>query len=833
MKPLSNTTISALFAVGITALVALSLEIPYFLDKETQTSDEMILLRYQLHQKYSPIKPDPHVVIAAIDQKSLSMLGRWPFNRSIHGDFLILLAPEKPKTVGWDIFFTEVESVPAAAEPPPAAQPAVTPADASPASGTNNAPATAPTPEAQPTSPAPSSPPPETNAPSSAPATAAPGPTTGIFRPDAMLFGADLMSNEASAVAPPASQPTAPPPVADSSNAPSPSTPSNPLASDATQAAPPQPAAPTPEATNQPPKAPALDADDQHFVDAASLIPGMVTAAEATTDIEPEITPESILPTRILKHVIGDTSKLLSMPYGVLPFPELRKVSYIGFANENGESGGGSRRKDPLVVNVGGKIMASFDLQVLMQYWGADSDQVTVDLGREIVVPRADGTKAYIPIDEKGQLTLNYRANVEDFNGMSYFSMMKGLNDKAAGEKSEEAKALPSLKDSIVIVGVTFNGTDAGPTPLNTNSPLVVTHLNALTNILQQDYMRQVSWWMWMPIYALFLFVTGSLMLRVGIAPMIPIGLLALFIWAVAGFALIYFASYTMPVSSPEIGILLLAGAVPTKRFFGEEREKIKVKKAMSAYLSDKIMEKVLSNPDGVKLGGVKQVITIMFCDIRGFTTYCDNRDPEEVLHVVNDYFEEMTKVVFKYEGTVDKYIGDCIMAFWNAPEPQADHAQRAVCCAMEMRYALANFKVKRAGLDTELFECGIGIHTGEALVGNMGSSLKVNYTAMGSTVNLGARLESLTKKLNERILISHDTFMELQGDFPITDRGEALVPGFANPIHVYGVGAEQDLTSALKVGMKLAKKQDYTAEEVTKPIWAPAPLPEDADPNP
>jgi len=562
----------------------------------------------------------------------------------------------------------------------------------------------------------------------------------------------------------------------------------------------------------------------------------MVTAAEGSPDprdpADP-FTPANILPTRPLKNVIGDVTKLLSYPSAVLPFAALRKESYFGFANENGESGGGSRRTDPLMVNVDGKIMPSFDLQVLMQYWGVNPDQVLVDLGHDITLPRPDGTKAHIPIDEKGQMNLNYRARLEDFKGMSYYAMMKGMNDEMNGDKSDERSALPPIKDSIIIVGATFNGIDAGPTPLDSNTPLVVTHLNALNNILQQDYVHNVPSWIWMPIYALFLFGTGALMLRVGIGPMIPIAILAVVVLAGVTFATLCFGNYLVPIATPELGILLLAGAVPTKRFFGEEREKLRVRKAMGAYLSERVMTKILAHPDGVKLGGVKQVITIMFCDIRGFTAYCDNRDPQEVLNVVNEYFEEMTQVVFKYEGTVDKYIGDCIMAFWNAPDDQPDHAQRAVCCAMEMRYALANFKVKRAGLDTELFECGIGIHTGEALVGNMGSTLKVNYTAMGSTVNLGARLESLTKKLNERILISQATFDALTGDFPITDRGEAIVPGFANPIHVYGVGAEQDLGSAIKVGMKLAKKQEYTAEEVTKPIWAPAPLPEDADPNP
>jgi len=564
----------------------------------------------------------------------------------------------------------------------------------------------------------------------------------------------------------------------------------------------------------------------------------MVTAAESEEEVDPArpFKVNDMLPTRPLKNVMGDISQITSFKSADVPIPELRAVSFFGFANETGGSGG-VRRTVPLVVNIAGNLFPSFDLQVLLQYWGTDPDKVVVQLGREITVPQPDGSQLHIPIDDHGRLIINYRARLEDFTAanqaMSYGPMIAGLEDLFNNQKSEYRNHLPAFKDNIVIVGVTFNGTDAGVTPLDANAPLVVTHLNTLNNILQHDFVHSLSPWIWMPAYAIFLFVCGNLMLRVGIAPMIPIGFLALLVVVAVAFAALWFENLQMPVAGPEFGLLILASAVPTKRFFGEEREKLRVRGAMRAYLSEKVMNKVLEHPDNVKLGGVKQVITIMFCDIRGFTKYCDNRDSAEVLSVLNDYMEEMTQVVFKYDGTVDKYIGDCIMAFWNAPELQPDHAQRAVCCAMEMRYALANFKTKRAGKDTELFECGIGIHTGEALVGNMGSSLKLNYTAMGSTVNLGARLETLTKRLNERILISQETHDLLTGDFPITDRGEATVPGFANPIHVYAVGAEQDITSALKVGRTVASQQEYTAEEVDKPIWEPAPLPKDADPNP
>jgi adenylate cyclase len=683
MRTISHTVFAAIFAVSLTVLVSVLLTIPFFFDKESQAGDEMVNLRYEWAKKLAPHPPDPRLVVAPIDQTSLDQLGAWPFSRTVHGQFLQVLAPEKPRVVAWDIFFTE----------------------------------------------------PKTNS-----------------------------------------------------------------------------------------------TEDQSLVDGARLFAHLVTATDRDTtgDIQP-VPAADYLPTQPITHVIGDTSRFISAPAAELPFPALRKVSYFGFVDQKDTAG--VRRFTPMAIRIGSDIMPSFDLQVLMQFFNVDADHVTINVGHNVILTRPDGRQIHIPIDSAGQLELNYRANLEDFHALSYVWMGKGLADKSNNVSSPDRDHLPPLRDAILVIGVTFTGTDASPTPLNATSPLVVTHLNALNNILQQDFLLPAPTWAWMAIYGLFVFGIANIMLRVGIVPMILVAILSLVLLAAGAFAALWFGNILAPVVMPEVGLLILAIAVSTQGLWGEGKEKARIKAAMSAYLSEKVMNKVLEHPDNVKLGGIKQEISIMFCDIRGFTQYCDERDPAETVEVLNEYMEQMTQVVFKYDGTIDKYIGDCIMAFWNAPQPQADHAQRAVCCAMEMRYALANFKTKRAGLDRELFECGIGIHTGEALVGNMGSSLKRNYTAMGSTVNLAARLESLTKRLNERILISQAVLDQLQGDFPLTDRGEATVPGFSHPVHVYAVVADQDITSALSVGRALAKNMEYTAAEVTEPIWEPVAPPDEGEP--
>jgi adenylate cyclase len=697
MKATSPTALAAFGAIVLTLFVALLLHLPFFAELESETGDQMVAFRYWLNKREGVHKPDARLFVVAIDQGTIEDLGGWPLPRKDHGQFLQVLAPEKPAEVGWDIFFTE------ARDPEPSSLP-------------------------------------------------------------------------------------------------------------------PAPGAPAPAET-----------DDQVLVDGAALFPHMVTASKKGEGTSEPLTDEKeLLPTRPLKNVIGSTKDLFFSEDAEIPFPALRRETYFGFADEPGTI----RRIMPLVVNINGMILPSFDLQVILQYWGIDPDQVTVEIGHAITFSLPQGGSMRIPIDQTGCMTLNYRARLEDFRRASYARLGKGLADKSNQASSPERDQLPSLKDSIVIVGVTFAGTDAGPIPLDPTAPLVVTHLNVINNILQRDFLRTIGPWAWMPIYALFLFGVGCLTLRLRVVPMLLVDVAAFALIAGTGFALLYLGNALPPVTMPEVGMVLLAVLVPARGFFGEEREKLRIKGAMRAYLSDKVMAKVLEHPDNLKLGGVKQEITIMFCDIRGFTAYCDHRDPQETMDVLNEYMEIMTQVVFKFDGTIDKYIGDCIMAFWNAPEPQPDHAQRAVLCAMEMRQALATFKTQRAGHDAELFECGIGIHTGEALVGNMGSSLKRNYTAMGSTVNLGARLESLTKALQERILISEDTFLQLHEPLPITDRGEVEVSGFDRPVHVYAVVTEQVIAEALRVGRILAGQQEYTAQEVQEPLYAPTPPPEETAPD-
>jgi adenylate cyclase len=189
-----------------------------------------------------------------------------------------------------------------------------------------------------------------------------------------------------------------------------------------------------------------------------------------------------------------------------------------------------------------------------------------------------------------------------------------------------------------------------------------------------------------------------------------------------------------------------------------------------------------------VERGGIetgRRDVTLLFSDIRGFTTLSETRKPEEVIALLNRYFSLQVDVVFRHGGSLDKFIGDCIMAIWGAPLDDPHHARNAVACALDMADTLQAFK-RELGAEHGDFDVGIGLHSGPAVVGLMGSQKRLEYTAIGDTVNLASRIEGLTKDARRRILVSRET-MELCGDsFDFVPAGSFKVKGRAQQVELY-----------------------------------------------
>lgn len=235
--------------------------------------------------------------------------------------------------------------------------------------------------------------------------------------------------------------------------------------------------------------------------------------------------------------------------------------------------------------------------------------------------------------------------------------------------------------------------------------------------------------------------------------------------------------------------------------FFKEQTGRRYIKQAFSRYLSPDLVELLAADPSRLNLGGTTRCLTIMFCDIRGFTNLSErfSDDSEGLVRIMNQFFSAMTAVIMKHGGTVDKYIGDCIMAFWNAPLDDPDHASHACATALDMLQAVKRFnadllqQAERDGARVLQLDVGIGINTGRCVVGNIGSDQRFDYSVLGDPVNIASRLEGQTKNYGTPIVIGRDTEKEVTA-FAVVELDHLAVRGKTEAIKVFALMGGDDL---------------------------------------
>jgi adenylate cyclase len=251
-------------------------------------------------------------------------------------------------------------------------------------------------------------------------------------------------------------------------------------------------------------------------------------------------------------------------------------------------------------------------------------------------------------------------------------------------------------------------------------------------------------------------------------------------------------------VAGPLLTLLTAYGIIVIYRFFTEEREKRWVKAAFGQYVSPKVLEILTEDPSRLKMVGERREMSVFFSDVAGFTSISERMNPDELVVLLNRYLSAMTEVIFEYDGYLNKYMGDGIMAFWNAPVKQTDHAERACRCALQSMRRLRelNEELKSQGIIP--LDARIGINSGMMIVGNMGSQQKSDYTVMGDNVNLGSRLEGANKAFGSSIMISELTYEIIQDKFEVRFLDRIRVPGKAKPVKVYELLAEKGGLDAL-----------------------------------
>ncbi|MBA4395666.1 MAG: hypothetical protein C0407_19105 [Desulfobacca sp.] len=262
-----------------------------------------------------------------------------------------------------------------------------------------------------------------------------------------------------------------------------------------------------------------------------------------------------------------------------------------------------------------------------------------------------------------------------------------------------------------------------------------------------------------------------------------------------------FFVSWEIWINTayPSMNLLFIFSAGMAYNYATEERYARRIRAMFSSYVTERVVNELIKNPEMARLGGERREVTVLFSDVRDFTTFSEKHAAEEVVSILNEYLTAMTEVVFRWEGTLDKFIGDAIVVFWGAPLRQENHSELAIHCALHMIKRIKELQEKWQAEGKPVLDIGIGINTGEVLVGNIGAEgKKMDYTVIGDHVNLGARIESLTRKYKTHILITEHTLNKIRealakvtlGHLSVKGIVKGIVKGKNLPVMIYEVTA-------------------------------------------
>ena len=352
----------------------------------------------------------------------------------------------------------------------------------------------------------------------------------------------------------------------------------------------------------------------------------------------------------------------------------------------------------------------------------------------------------HIPVDNEVAALVPYRGVQNSFQ---YVSATDVLNHKVRPEQ---------LKNKIVLVGTTAAGLlDLRATPVQGNYPGVEIHANIISGILDNSIKQRPDYGYIVEI--LMLLIIG-LLLALFLPALNPIKATLLTIVVLAAVLAINFTSWqyanlVLPIASALLMISLIYLLNMSVGFFVESRAKRQLTGLFGQYVPPELVVEMAKNPEKIDMAGESREMTVLFSDIRGFTQISEGLDPKQLTQMMNEFLTPMTKIIHEHRGTVDKYMGDAIMAFWGAPLKDENHAQNALNAALQMKAAIKNVNVKFAKKGWSNIKMGFGLNTGNMVVGNMGSNFRMAYTVMGDSVNLGSRIEGLTKYYGVDIIVS------------------------------------------------------------------------------
>jgi adenylate cyclase len=423
-----------------------------------------------------------------------------------------------------------------------------------------------------------------------------------------------------------------------------------------------------------------------------------------------------------------------------------------------------------LVIPHEGRFYPSLALAAAMEAMGVDGIEMR-DYG--VVL----GSKA-IPTDIDAGMLINYAGPPGTYERFSFSDVIKGRVSPG------------QLKDKVIFVGATAIGIyDMRITPFSNNSPGVEVNANIADNILRGDFMQRggIETLIDLLSIAALGIVVSLITVRLRASMSFPLVMVL-----AAGYVffsyLMFLAGRWLSMVYPIFSVVLAYSVTAYLRFFYLDRQASEIRSMFSSYVSKKVVDELVKDPELARIGGDSRVVTIMFADIKNYTTYSEKRRPQDVVKTLNDYLAEMTNVIMEHEGTLDKFLGDGILAYWGAPLEQEDHAELAVRCALEMIRRMEGLQKKWVSEGTEPLSFGIGINTGEVIAGNIGAKgQKMEYTVIGDNVNLTQRIQSESREVNCPVIT--DALFERVKDIVVAESmGAVTVKGKHIPFNIYAL---------------------------------------------
>jgi adenylate cyclase len=519
----------------------------------------------------------------------------------------------------------------------------------------------------------------------------------------------------------------------------------------------------------------------------------------------------------------------LGGPYYVASLPILQEAATgIGAVNAGEPDPDGVIRRVPLVVQVKGVLYPTLTTEALYRAIGGNTPFIKLAGATGAF---NFGTSTGAARMRIGQLIVQPTSNIQL---LLYDTGSEPRRYVSIADLFEPDFDATKIANQIVLIGTTVEGLkDTKATPLSPLMPGVEIHAQMLEQLLSGKYLTRPDWANGLERLAVLCF--GILVIGFAYRAGALSGLLLALIAVVAAFAVSWTLfknrGWEIDPLYPAATTLVLFIATTTINFLRTEQDKARIRGTFSMYLSPEMVEQLADQSEPPVLGGENKELTVMFTDIRGFTKLSEGLDPEALTHVINSFLTPMSKVINDHKGTIDKYIGDCIMAFWNAPLDVPHHAREAVRTAVEMRRVLKRLNEQFAaeatasGKNAVKIRAGVGLNTGICCVGNMGSEKRMNYSALGDTVNTASRLESLSPAYFVDLVMGEETAADCQ-DFALLELDQVKVKGKAIPIRIFTcLGTEgyaarpeyKQLREAHDLMLATYRRQNWEAAEIAR----------------